>query len=170
MNTVLPQLSIGPKLEWYEKGVHIIRHADHVDNAIALGAHPQPTDIIVANGKPSHFARGGLRPHDDNLHRDFPETILWLCRAQGNRAVWWSEEPFEIIEINPSRLVLNKPAPYPYIEKLPFKSVGERPDLDGREIYVVRADVHIPAADNHMYKIVFTIGGEKIDPDMSCNP
>jgi len=181
MITVLPQLSVGPKLAPpKDRDVHIFilpstgGDGDHIADPITFDAGPavlpKSTDIIVLNGEPRHFAGGALLPHDQ-AHKQFPQTtILQLSRRQENQAVWWSEEPFSIDSIGPSHLDHNGAGPYPFVQTPPLTAVVERDLLDGQDIYVVRSGVHSPEADNHMYKIVFTIRGEKIDPDMSCNP
>ena len=126
----------------------------------------QHQSFIVVNKRPWHYAGGTLRPHDHALHEDFPETVLQLCRAQGNRAVWWSEEPLEITSIKKSDLDLTDGGPYPFTN---LETEVVEDDL-GRKLHIVRSSVPKPEADGHKYKIVFTIGGEPIDPDMSCNP
>jgi hypothetical protein len=176
----LPQMSVGPKTSAKEKDVHIFRlprpassvgqsaAADPITfNAAPLGP-VRPTDIVVMDCEPWHYVGGELRAHA-RAHHDFPETILQLSRKQENRAVWWSEEPFEITEIGPSDLDDAK-GPYPFLAQVPLAATTERDRADRRDIFVVRSSVHIPGADNHKYKIVFTIGGDSIDPDMSCNP
>jgi hypothetical protein len=177
MITDLPQMSGGPDAV-REKYVHILRLsetrtlAEHVADPItfnaATNAVPKPTDIVVMYSRPWHYAGGKLQSHDV-AHRDFKETILQLSRKQKNVAVWWSEEPFVITGIETSHLDPT-PGPYPYTTQAPLIATAERDRADARDIYVVRATVHRPEADHHMYKIVFTIGGDTIDPDMSCNP
>jgi len=166
-----------------EKGVHIIRlfidtsaggpggaagaappSAGGPPVAKNIGA-PRPTDILVFDHEPWHFAGGGLKRHPQ-VHIDHPETILNLSIGHQEKVVWWSAEQFAILEVNPSHHDPN-PGPYPF--EVPPVTEESR-DVNGRKIFISRSTVPKVAAMNHRYKIKFSIGGEIIDPDMSCNP
>ena len=182
MAATILSLSTGPKVPDVQKNkrVHILQlsmdggesSASPPDSAIEDVAKqigpPKPTDIIVFDHQPWHFAGGALRSHP-RVHVDYPETILQLSISRGETAVWWSEENFTITDIDYSHHA-PRAAEAP---KNPFSAPLEtRPEDDGsgKRIYVARSTVPVPKSKGQMYKIKFTIGGENIDPDMSCNP
>jgi hypothetical protein len=180
MTVTFPSLSTGPKLSNVEKGVHILRlsitggesGAASPDSAVEDVARkigpPKPTDIIVFDRQPLHFAGGALHAHPQ-VHVDHPETILELSISRRERAVWWSELNFTITDIDYS----HHAARVTGAPKDPFSAplqTRQEDDGAGKIIYVVRSTVPVVASQGQTYKIKFTIGGDDIDPDMSCNP
>jgi len=178
MADTIPSLSAGPKLSHVEKGVHILRlsiyggesGAPPPDSAVGAVTKqigpPKPTDIVVFDHQPWHFAGGALKSHPQ-VHVDHPETILQLSISRGEKAVWWSEEHFTITDIDYSHhstRVAGAP-------KNPFSAPFETVPVDdgkGKTIFVSRSTVPVAQSEGQMYKIKFNIGGENIDPDMSC--
>lgn len=178
------ELSIGPDLGPGEAGVHIIFVRDEVvlaethlstfgQGPVAAATLKQAathigptiaTDIVVLAGQPFHFAKGELHPHP-RVHIDHPETILKLYRRRKERAVWWSERPFEIFDIVPEAGADNVGAPYPFSARL--ETVSQMA-IDNKTIFVARSTIPIAAADDHEYKISFRIEGREIDPNMYC--
>jgi len=180
MPATIPSLSVGPRLSKLEKGVHILRLSAYggesgapppesaVENVAKQIGPPQPTDIIVFDHQPWHFAGGALRPHP-RVHVDHPETILQLSISGRESAVWWSEENFTITDIDYS----HHPPRVDGAPRDPFSAALEtrqEDDRGGKKIFVARSTVPVPKSMGQMYKIRFNIGGEDIDPDMSCNP
>jgi hypothetical protein len=175
-------LSPGPTIVSPEKGVHIMRlfivtpggpggaaagapaPAGGPPVAQNIGA-PSPTDILVFDHQPFHSVGGQMKSHPQ-VHIDHPETILHLSVGNQEKVVWWSEEQFAILEVNPSHHDPN-PGPYPFEVK---PQTEESRDLNGRKIFISRSTVPKDAAINHRYKIKFSTAGEIIDPDMSCGP
>lgn len=183
--------SAGPRLAIGEMAVHIILlqtecasggssaerpTQDELKEAGKEAGVPRPTDIVVFDHRPWHFAGNQLRSHP-KVHDDFPETILQLSISKKQRAVWWSEKRFEITEIKPSAdpahphhgfpEAATDPVRYPFAD--PHVTRIEQ-DVDGLDVFVVRSSVPVDGAKNHMYKISFTMGGDAIDPDMYCTP
>ena len=185
-------LANGPKLEDSELGVHIIYVPDWCGGEHAGAAalsqiasqigNPEPTDIVVYKGQPLHSA--GLPGHKKEprehpkVHIDFPATILVISIEPPQSAVWWSEENFTITSIKPSGLThQHKHSCYPEADTIaptyPFADDPPAPPtrietVNGRDLYVARSTVPVPASAGHMYKIEFSIAGKKIDPDMYC--
>jgi hypothetical protein len=192
-------LSNGPELKDDEMGVHIIyvpvsiilaeMHLTALDqgtaNTVTLAQVAKhvgaalPTDIVVFACEPWHFAGHPghprrLQAHPD-AHHTFPETVLELSIKGREKAVWWSETPFSITGVTPSgpgHANFHYPEAGSPATREPFtwSPVAERIMVGGREIHVVRSSVPFPAAEQHMYKIEFTIGGDAIDPDVYCAP
>ena len=193
-----PKRASGPKRDDRRKHVHIIHvpvevvltdmRANTLGNgpvgpatlthvAKHIGA-PEPTDIVVFNKQPWHFAGPGslkeLRGHPQ-VHRDYPETILVV--KPNEEAVWWSETRFQITTIRPSGDPAHAhprfpegphPAPdYPFTGASPI--VTERVADPGGDYWEARSGVPKPAAHQHMYKISFRIEGDDIDPDAYCS-
>ena len=195
-------LSEGPQLSDTEVGVHIIyvplalilaelrldaagaapvgtvalsQVARHIGNAL-------PTDIVVFDNQPWHFA--GLPGHPRSLqahpmaHQKFHDTVLVLSRNAEQKAVWWSETPFEDMKIRPSkhRPSQSERAVYPEAKTDPPESPFEKPlevcvePCSRGPLYVVRSGIPVLAAERHMFKISFTIDGHTIDPDAYCAP
>jgi len=184
-------LSDGPDLLDNELGVHIIYVPDSrgggQTGAAALSqiasqiGKPDPTDIVVYKGQPFHSA--GLPGHKKEpkghpqVHVDFPGTILVISIDPPQSAVWWSEAPFTITSIR-------RPAPghqnrwypeaktkapdNPFVPDGPAIPETRTEKVNGRDLYVARSTVPMPASDGHMYKIEFTMEGKIIDPDMYC--
>jgi hypothetical protein len=184
MITTAP-LSIGPRLDTAEKGVHIIKLVPtaalaEVMNATPTDAQlteaclhvgkPAPTDIVVFDHQPWHVVNGQLKAHPQ-VHIDHPETILTISFSARERPVWWSEEPFTIKGIQRSHhgtSVAGSPD-YPFdAGVMPLAAQAER-DLHGRPVFVARATTILKASVGQTYKINFSMG-EDIDPDMSCSP
>ena len=169
-------LSSGPKLDkGIDKGVHIIRLV--ADTGGAAGGPPpgggphaaknivaSPTDILVFDHQPWHFVNDQVVSHD-TAHHDYPETILRV-RAEKERAVWWSEERFQISAIDESHL-----DPHPNGKKpFPPPATVDATDAQGRTIYVARSAPPQGDSKNHFYKISFAMGTDDIDPDMEITP
>lgn len=167
---------MGPELASTDKGVHLMfvrdeavacmSHADPTAHELqqvknSLPRVPAVTDVVVFGGKPYQFAGGALQQHP-HVHTLFPETVLRLRRSEGNRAVWWSEEPFTttIVE-DPLPGFPQSPNPAPY----PFSTRPETVRGSGG-IHVARSTVPVPDASGHQYKMTFTMGGRAIDPHM----
>ena len=107
-------LSKGPVL--VERAVHIIFVPDGVagvsetsdvlptDAQLAEAAtfdhigSPAPTDVIVFARRPWHYVDGKLRKHPE-VHHDYPDTVLELDVARGEKVLWWSERVFTITNI-----------------------------------------------------------------------
>src|SRR5262249_53592980 len=97
------------------------------------------------------------------------QSIVKLSYRQRERAVWWSDRPFNIVSIEESgHFPKTRPSPAPS----PF---GEGPvtreelSTDGsRTLYVARSEPLIQDAADRFYKMSFTIAGDTIDPDMYC--
>ena len=138
---------------------------------------PAARDIVVFNKQPWHFAGPSgqlqLRSHPQ-VHIDFPDSVVVLSIGGNQKAVWWSETSFTITSVRPSPHHPNPhfpeaattPPQYPFTDSL----VTRVENHNGRDLFVVRSSVPVPGAANHMYKIVFTIGGDPIDPDAYCTP
>jgi hypothetical protein len=187
MLTIAPRITSGPRRKTAgDKPVRILRlqvpdqPVDSEWGTAELGLQnpgqptdlPKPTDIVVYNGQPWHFAGGILHPHP-RVHHDHPETVLRLSLTRHESAVWWSEEDFTITKIvlaphhgdaNQATAPTNQPH-FPFSAPL---AKGEEQDEQKRRIFVVRSTVPVPEADNRTFKITFTIHGEAIDPDMHC--
>src|SRR5262245_40992377 len=106
MFVTVRNLSPGPALVNPERGVHIMRLViDSTPGAAGTqtpggsalaGAPPEvrnvgtprPTDILVFEKQPYHFAAGGLHAHPQ-VHIDFPDTILNLSIGQQEKVVYW---------------------------------------------------------------------------------
>ena len=148
-------------------------HADTAtlaDVAKHIGA-PNPTDIIVFNKRPYHYAGHGtdkrLRDHPQ-VHLDFPETVLVL--RPGEEAVWMSDRYFEVTDArwsgghgHPGFAETGTPEPYPFPGTRPIRAVIDA----GR--WVAHSGEPTPGARQHMYKIRFTIETDDIDPDVYCS-
>jgi hypothetical protein len=131
-----------------------------------------PTDIIVFNKQPWHFAGHGtdkqLRAHPQ-VHHDFPETILVV--NPGEEAVWSSDRFFEVTDAVPSGASHPHPGfvegpipadPYPFGGTKPIRA------LDAGGTWRVHSGQPSAGAQRHMYKISFTIEHDTIDPDVYC--
>src|SRR3954468_9671428 len=180
--TVTVNPSNGPRLEAkIDVGVHIIKlppraevadtagsaaEKDVMDAAATLAGAAQPTDIVVFDHQPWHKVNGQLHAHPQ-VHIDHPETILQISHGLKQRAVWWATEAFRIIAVHahgtPGAAPLN---PFDG-QTVPYDARPE-PGTSGT-VFVVRAQPIILQSIGHVYKITFDIGGEVIDPDMSCN-
>ena len=132
---------------------------------------PAPTDIVVFNKQPYHFAGVGadkrLREHPQ-VHIDFPETVLVL--KPGEQAVWTSDRSFEITRAVPSGghggpnfPEIGTPEPYP------FPNQPIRADLRPAGQWIAESGAPKPGARAHMYKISFTIETDDVDPDVYCS-
>ena len=171
----------GPKLAPGELGVHIIYVPDNVaaPDEIVKG-HPTPgglkkaalhtgnpkrTDVVVFSGKPWHSVNGELMAHP-HVHHVHADTILTVRRRRNQSVVWWSVRPFTITR-------LDQEAPQNATYAYPFAAtLGEarpEPGEYGDTVYCVRSGVPRPEADDHLFKIHFTINGQPIDPDMFCD-
>jgi hypothetical protein len=180
-------LADGPPLGDTELGVHII----HVPEARGYSGQaglseitsqigkPDPTDIVVYEGKPWHCAgRAGHRKEPrahPKVHEDYPETVLVI--AKGESVVWWSETDFRITKIEPSvhehqhacfREATTDAPRYPFAASPSLLPETRTAIVDNRQLYVARSGVRIPEAEGHMYKIEFMMEGDRIDPDMYC--
>jgi hypothetical protein len=174
-------LSRGPVMA--ERAVHIIFVPDGVagvdaasealptDEQLAEAAsfiyigNPALTDVIVFAGRPWHYADGKLRKHPE-VHNDFPNTVLELNVARGERVLWWSEHEFNITQIAGH-------APQDIGAPDPFAAIPPTRPEDGADhppttIHVARAPVPSQGSIGHEYKITFTSGGRSIDPNMRC--
>jgi hypothetical protein len=142
----------------------------HVAKHIGAAA---PTDIIVFNKQPWHFAGRGsdkqLRAHPQ-VHHDFPETILVL--KPDEEAVWTSDRLFVVTDAKPSGVVhphpgfvegTNHPDPYPFGFPKPIQA---RQETTGT--WRVHSGTPSVGAQLHMYKISFSIETDDIDPDVYC--
>lgn len=178
-------LFAGPTFGPGEIGVHIIYVPDEVVLAELHGAsvgappiamatlkmvekhvgRPAVTDIIVFAGQPWHYANGALRPHPQ-VHIDYPETVLRIRRQKQERAVWWSERPFEILKVRPEPPVRDDAALYPFTTAV---RTSDEPGTDHQMIYVARSSVPVVGADFQEYKIEFRMEGRDIDPNMYCD-
>ena len=190
-------LSAGPQLNTTESGVtdrpvHIIAvpsgvavgqlQGDHITEAGQLALQPHiagahPTDIVVFENRAWHLANDALQPHPQ-VHIDFPATILKLHRERPDgpgRAVWWSEQQFDITTIEDEAAHDAREAsgattppvdadPYPFTER-PATEVERSIDPVPRDIFVARSTVPLVAG---RYKISFTLNGQLIDPNMHC--
>jgi hypothetical protein len=123
-------------------------------------------DIVVFAGKPFHFAKGTLHEHEE-AHRYHPETLLKLHRLRKERAVWWSERPFQIVNILPATPTKTGKADRPFA----IPKTQPEQGLSGGGVFVARSDIPDPAADDQEYKITFTLEGEPqpVDPNMYCD-
>lgn len=132
---------------------------------------PAPTDIVVFNKQPWHFAGHGtdqrLREHP-RVHRDFPETVTVL--KPGEEAVWTSDRNFQIVDAQPAGHAhpefIEASGPFP---RYPFANhpIVTREETHGR--WVAHSGVAKTDAQQHMYKIIFSIETEDIDPDVYCS-
>lgn len=138
------------------------------DVAKHIGA-PAPTDIIVFNGQPYHYAGHGtdkrLREHPQ-VHHDFPETVLVL--KPGEEAVWTSDRFFEVTKaefsgVHPGFTDSGTPDPYPF----PLRPIRALEDAPGR--WSAHSGEPKDGARQHVYKISFTIETDDIDPDVYCS-
>ena len=181
MTMTVENLSRGPVL--VERAVHIIFVPDGVggvdpastqlptDAQLADAAqfiyigNPAQTDVIVFAGRPWHYVDGKLRPHPQ-VHIDYPNTVLELDVARGEKALWWSEREFTIAQIaGHSPQDANAPDPFAAI---PATRAENGVDHPATTIHVARSPVPSPSASGHEYKITFASGGRTIDPNMRC--
>ena len=184
-------LADGPILDDTELGVHIINvpewcgqgktgPAEMSQVATYIG-RPEPTDIVVYKRKPWHSA--GLPGHKKQplahpkVHDDYRETVLVISRNKEHKVVWWSETPFSDVTIAPSgKKEGHSNRFYPEADSTPPDNPFQTPlqvcleSCNGRDLYVVRSSIPKASADNHMFKISFTIDGYPIDPDAYCTP
>jgi len=139
------------------------------------GPEPEPTDVIVYDGKPWHYAglpgqSKQLRPHP-RVHKEYRNTVLVVVGEKKESVVWWSETAFSNVTIAPSKHP-NRffPEADTAVPRNPFRKrlKVRKENRNRRTIYVVRSSVPIAAALGHMYKIEFRMGGRRIDPDMYC--
>jgi hypothetical protein len=185
-------LADGPALDDAELGVHIIYVPESCGGGLTGAAalsqvasylgKPDPTDIVVYDGKPHHCAgqpgHKKLPREHPKVHDEFRETVLVISRTKLHKVVWWSETPFTEFTIAPSgRHPGHADNPfYPEADSTPPPSPFRSPlevrveSCNGRDLYVVRSTVPDPLADRHMYKISFTMDGDRIDPDAYCAP
>ena len=126
------------------------------------GGKYQPVDILVdadvTNDRPSHCVEGKVLEHE-KAHGN-KATILYLSFKAKESALWYSDDVFRITSIAPHNDKNAATAP-----KYPF----ERP-LPQEASKAFESGPIIAAAVDHRYKIEFTIGKRKIDPDLWCNP
>ena len=178
-STATLDLADGPTLADNELGVHLIyvpkSCAHGLGQVMSCVGQPEPTDVVVYDGKPFHCAalpghRKGPQAHP-RVHEDYPQTVLVVTGAKDQSAVWWSETPFSNVTIGPSD---HPNRFFPEADtQAPKDPFGEPLQVNtetsnGRLLYVVRSHVPIPGAVGHMYKIEFTMEGQQIDPDMYC--
>jgi len=192
--------AMGPDRKANEKHVHIIYVSAQLildemkvkafrgvgADTVTLGhvqkhiLNPGPTDIIVFNKEPYHYAGDPpgkpmeLREHPQ-VHHDFPETIVVI--RPNEQVVWWSDRAFEIIDAMPSTHgphdphrfpeSLEPPPPYPFTVASPIPARPERHQRG--EFWVARSGVPKVDAHQHMYKIKFKIENDEIDPDGYCS-
>jgi hypothetical protein len=184
--TVTVDRSIAPKLApRIEVGVNILKLPDRavveatcgssseevvMAAAAKLAGPGKKTDIVVFHHRPWHRVGGKLLPHPE-AHTIDPETILRISFHLKERPVWWSTEPFTILDIRPSG---HHGAVAPGTPINPFQATAfpyraeEEPTL-GTMLYTVRATPIVSEAVGTTYKITFNIG-EDIDPDMEGTP
>ena len=183
MTITVANLSRGPVL--VERAVHIIFVPDGVagvsetsdvlptDAQLAEAAtfdhigSPAPTDVIVFARRPWHYVDGKLRKHPE-VHHDYPDTVLELDVARGEKVLWWSERGFTITNIAAHDPLVTAPPPF---AEMPV--TRPEPGVDHptpTTIHVARAPVPSASARGHEYKITFTnteVGS--VDPNMRCN-
>ena len=181
MTITVANLSRGPVL--VERAVHIIFVPDGVagvsetsdvlptDAQLAEAAKfahigsPAPTDVIVFARRPWHYVDGKLRKHPE-VHHDFPNTVLELDVARGEKALWWSERDFSITLIAGHDGAI---APDPFAVPVTRPEAGVD-HATPTTIHVARAPVPSASSRGHEYKITFTSDGVgPIDPNMRCN-
>jgi hypothetical protein len=183
MTTTVAHLSRGPVL--VERAVHIIFVPDGVagvdaasdalptDAQLAEAANysyigsPAETDVIVFARRPWHYVDGKLRKHPE-VHHDYPNTVLELDVARGEKVLWWSERDFTITQIA-GHSAADANAPNPFASMPVTRPETGVDHLTPTTIHVARAPVPIETARGHEYKITFTSGGQRIDPNMRCN-
>src|SRR5437868_9325179 len=118
----------------------------------------EPTDVVVFNKQPWHFAGHGndkqLRAHPQ-VHHDFPETILVL--KPNEEAVWSSDRAFTITLVKPSGDPSHPhpgfpegPPPFP---DYPFANSPINTREESTGVFAARSGVPKPEARKHMYKI-----------------
>ena len=179
MAATVKELSTGPSLVKVEQGVHIIFRPPEVERdpgpdvlpspeeldalAAAIGEDAAVTDVVVYKGKPWHMVHGRPRKHPE-VHRDFPQTVLKLVIERGEKAVWWSEDHFEITRLEAHGDTDSAAIPPPF----PVPPTREEQDGAHRPIHVARSMVPVEGARNHEYKITFKRSGQTIDPNMKC--
>jgi len=148
--------------------------AQSLANAVN-GPEPEPSDVIVYDGKPWHYAglpgqSKRLLPHP-RVHQEFRNTVLVVVGEKKQSVVWWSETAFSNVKIAPSTHP-NRffPEADTAVPRSPFGNPLKirKENRGGRLLHVVRSTVPIKGALGHMYKIEFRMGGRRIDPDMYC--
>jgi hypothetical protein len=179
MAMVEANLSRGPKLEpGVDKGVHIIFVPPEVAadpgpdvppsqkqlDLVAISVpNAKETDVIVFAGKPWHLVNHKLEKHPE-VHTKYRQTVLEL-HVEREKAVWWSEDYFEITDIGPHHdTAVAVPEPFP------LPTTTSEKDIDGRAkpIHVARSKEPDAKARGHEYKITFEWNRRKIDPNMRC--
>jgi hypothetical protein len=142
-----------------------------MDAAAILACDAAKRDIIVFDHRPWHKPGNELRPHP-KVHHEDGGTILRVSFRAHERAVWWSQQPFQIVAIHHSP---DHPAvagsPYnPFDGPPPPYDSRPEPDLANHgTVHVVRARPIVQEAVGQMYKIAFYMD-ELIDPDMEAMP
>ena len=181
--TTVANLSRGPVL--VERAVHIIFVPDGVAGVSETSdtlpteeqlaeagkfehiGSPAPTDVVVFAKRPWHYVDGKLRKHPE-VHHDFPNTVLEVDVARGEKVLWWSERGFTITNIashDPQVI-----APDPFAEMPVTRPEAGVDQPASMTIHVARAPVPSAGSRGHEYKITFTnteVGA--IDPNMRCN-
>jgi hypothetical protein len=97
--------------------------------------------------------------------------VLKISFSAGQRAVWWSEEPFTITSIRRSdhHPIATGSPDYPFDGPPPPYAAERERDLAGRDLFAVRANPIVKGAIGQQYKIEFFMD-ETIDPDMEGAP